>query len=373
MNARVPAEVFAPGEFLKEELDARDWSQIELAEILGRPARVVSEIISGKRAITPETAKGLAAALGTSAELWMNLETAYQLSKAKIEDSEVSRRAKLYGKFPVKEMLKRGWIETSNNLDVLEKRFLDFFGLKSLDEPVGAINHAAKKTSYEGSSPIQRAWLYRARQIAKIVSVGKFSAEKLKEVVGELQGRREFTDAVREVPAILAKAGIRFVIVEPLPGSKMDGACFWLDGKHPVIAMSLRYDRIDNFWHVLFHEMDHLAHGEGKDEPIVDEIDPGKAWNDLPKIEQRANESAAAHCIDQDELSGFIARVNPVYSETQIVGFARRLQIHPGLVVGQLQHRGLIPWSFHKKFLEKVRAIVTPVAMTDGFGNKLSV
>src|SRR5262245_30307837 len=113
MNARMPAEVFAPGEFLKEELEARGWTQVELAEILGRPQRVVSEIISGKRAITPETAKGLAAAFGTSAQFWMNLETAYQLSKTKIEEEEVSRRAKLYGTFPVKEMLKRGWIEAS--------------------------------------------------------------------------------------------------------------------------------------------------------------------------------------------------------------------------------------------------------------------
>lgn len=373
MNARVPAEVFAPGEFLKEELDAREWSQIELAEILGRPARLVSEIISGKRAITPETAKGLAAAFGTSPELWMNLETSYQLSKAKIEDSEVARRARLYSKFPVKEMLKRGWIEASNNLDVLEKRFLDFFWLKSLDEQLGVPNHAAKKTNYIESSNTQWAWLRRAYQIAEIVSVGRFSVTNLKDVIGELQKRREFVEAIREVPAILARAGIRFVIIESLPGSKMDAACFWLEGKHPVIAMSLRYDRIDNFWHVLFHEMDHLLHEEGKDTPILDEIDPGKSWSDQPKIEQRANDSAAAFCVDQNELTGFIARVNPIFSETQILGFARRLQIHPGLVVGQLQYRGLIPWSFHKKFLEKIRATITPTAMTDGFGSKLSV
>src|SRR5258706_4997003 len=94
MNARIPAEVFAPGEFLAEELEARGWSQTELAEILGRPPRLINEIIASKRAITPETAKGLAAAFGTSAQLWMNLETSYQLSKAQIAEKEVSRRAK---------------------------------------------------------------------------------------------------------------------------------------------------------------------------------------------------------------------------------------------------------------------------------------
>ena len=73
MSARKPAEVFAPGEFLRDELEARGWTQQELAEILDRPPRLVSEIISAKRAITPETAKGLGEAFGTSAEYWMNL------------------------------------------------------------------------------------------------------------------------------------------------------------------------------------------------------------------------------------------------------------------------------------------------------------
>lgn len=79
---RVPAEVFHPGEFLRDELEARGWTQADLAEILGRPLKTVNEVIVGKKAITPETARGLAAAFGTSAQFWMNLESAYQLHRA---------------------------------------------------------------------------------------------------------------------------------------------------------------------------------------------------------------------------------------------------------------------------------------------------
>src|SRR5271167_751549 len=93
MVERIPAEVFPPGEVIKEELEERGWNQVELADIMGRPPRVVSEIISGKRAITPETAKGLAAAFGTSATLWMNLEGGYQLSKTTHDDNAVHMRA----------------------------------------------------------------------------------------------------------------------------------------------------------------------------------------------------------------------------------------------------------------------------------------
>src|SRR5271170_7183768 len=107
MEERTPAEVFPPGDVIKEELEERGWSQVELADIMGRPPRVVSEILSSKRAITPETAKGLAAAFGTTAAFWLNLEAIYQLSKTAHDDAGVQKRALLYAKAPVKEMIKR--------------------------------------------------------------------------------------------------------------------------------------------------------------------------------------------------------------------------------------------------------------------------
>lgn len=366
MNARIAAEAFEPGEYLRDELEERGWSQIELAEVLGRPPRLISEIISGKRAITPETAKGLAAAFGTSAQLWMNLETAWQLSKARIEEEEVTRRAALYAQYPVKEMLKRGWVLASSNLDVLEQRFADFFSAPTA--------HAAKKKDYENpSSMVQRAWVCRARQLAQGVAAGKFSKDRLSAAMKELKARREYVESVREIPAILANAGVRVVVVERLTGLKMDGACFWM-GDSPVVALSFQHDRIGNFWHTLFHELDHIAHGEGKDEAIVEEMPSNQnAWDLLPPNERRCEEAAADNCLPQAELEGFIARVNPLFTKPEILGFAKRMKVHPGIVVGQLQWRGLIPWNFYREFLEKVRDVFVAAALTDGFGRAISV
>src|SRR4051812_37965534 len=103
---RIPAEVFPPGEFIRDELEARGWTQQDLAQILGRPLVAVNQIIGGKRGITPETAQGLAAAFGTSAEFWLNLASAYQLSQVETADESVTHRAKLYGIAPVTEMVK---------------------------------------------------------------------------------------------------------------------------------------------------------------------------------------------------------------------------------------------------------------------------
>src|ERR1035441_10970875 len=116
MMERTPAEVFSPGELIKDEIEARGWSQIELAEVLGRPGRLVSELIAGKRAITPETAKGLGQAFGTGAQFWLNMESSYQLSKVTGDSSNaVARRAKLYEMAPVKEMTRRSWIQPTDN------------------------------------------------------------------------------------------------------------------------------------------------------------------------------------------------------------------------------------------------------------------
>ena len=176
MNERIPAEVFPPGEFLKDELEERGWTQHDLAAILGRPVQAVNEIITGKRSITPETAKGLSDALGTSAELWLNLESVYRLSLVPKGDDSVTRRARLYSKAPVNHMTKRGWLEGSSNILVLEKRVLDFLEMDNIDEEPFFGKHAARKsTAYHEATNAQTAWLFRAKQLAKGVSVNSFT------------------------------------------------------------------------------------------------------------------------------------------------------------------------------------------------------
>lgn len=367
--ARSPAEVCAPGEFLREELDSRGWTQVELAEILDRPPRLISELVSGKRAITPETAVGLAAAFSTSAELWMKLEAAYQLSKTSLETSVVRRRAKLYGKFPVKEMIRRGWIADSDDVDTLEDNFLQFFGMQSLeDHPT--FKHAAKKQEYD-SAPmaLQLAWLNRAEHVARSLDVGSFSAKSLKAAIGQLQTCLQRTEDVKRAPSILAAAGVRFVVVEYLPSAKLDGACFWINrGRSPVIALSLRLDRLDNFWHTLFHEIDHIANGEGKETPIIDVVETEeRSERSVPAEEKRANISAANYCIEQATLDAWISTASRPSSKKCIMAFADQIQVHPALVVGQLQHRRVIPYSYHRDLLHKVRTLVIEAAVTDGY------
>lgn len=368
MSARVPAEVFPPGEFLREELEAREWSQQELADILDRPPRLISELIAGKRAVTPETAKGLAEAFGTSAEYWMNLESQYQLSKVKTENSSVARKAKLYSKFPVREMLRRGWIQASENLDVIEQRFCEFFNISSLEENPSLTHYAKKTDAALNVTALQLAWLFRVRLMADRQVISAYKKEKLLAAVEKLQNLLLSVEEARHVPRILAEAGVRLVFVEAIPGSKIDGACFWLGEDKPVIGMTLRFDRIDNFWFVLRHEIEHVLREDGRssDVPIID-VDLGSSESDLDECDKRANEAAQEFCVPGKQLNDFVSRVQPYFSEQKVLLFAQRIKVHPGIVVGQLQ-RKLDRHDFLRKHQVKVRSFVLPSADADGWG-----
>ena len=377
MGNRTAAEVFAPGEFIADELEARSWSQVELADILGRPPRLISELIAGKRAITPETAKGLGAAFGTGAEFWMNLERDYRLAHAIHDDAAVERRSKLYAKAPVKEMINRRWIEPSENIEVLEKRVFDFLQIRSIeDEPWLA--HAAKKgTAYSDVTGAQWAWLFRVLQIAKGISVPPYSRAFLLEALDKLEAILVAPEEARHVPRILAECGVRLVIVERLQQAKIDGACSWLDKNAPVIGMSMRRDRIDNFWFVLRHEIEHVLRGDGLDTPIFDaDLEGVRAGTGevLPPEEREANRAAANFCVPTDKLVSFMKRKHPFYYEKDVTAFAQIMARHPGLVIGQMQFR-LDDYKYLAKRLSfyKVRQFVLPGAIVDGWGQTLQI
>ncbi len=377
MRDRKLAEVFPPGEFIREELEARGWTQDDLAAILGRPSRLVSELITAKRGITPETARGLGGAFGTSAQLWMNLESTYRLWKSDPEQDLVERRARLYTTAPLRLMIKRGWIEDSSSVDVLETRLKDFFGLSDdLREPQFFAHVARRSSSCPQLTPLQNAWLYRAGHMAKAVSAGDFSEARLAEMLQLLKLFLPNPEDLRKIPKLLAEFGIRFIVIEPFPQSKIDGATFWLNNHHPVVVLSLRYDRIDWFWHTLAHELAHVESGDGKNnDKFALDIDlvgeRTKSSDNRPQYEVKADERATDFLLPQTELDDFIMRVKSLYSKKKIAEFADRINVHPGIVVGQLQHTGELSYAHNREMLVRIRHIITDVALTDGWGRSV--
>lgn len=374
-NIRV-AEAFPPGEFIKEELEAREWTQQTLADIMGRQTSVISAIVNGKRAISLDIATELSHAFGTSVDYWMNLEKSYQQYVHDRRDTSISKKARLFEIAPVKEMIKRNWITPSNDWVQIEKDVCKFLEISSIEEQPRAFAHAAKKSSpEEPATPAQAAWLIRAKKLAHGVHVAKFSQQSFEAMLKSLKHLMENPEDIREVPKVLAEGGVRFLIVENIAHAKMDGACFWLDEHSPVIAMGMRYDRIDNFWYVLSHETGHVHHRDGLNgDPIWDANligDGAIPFDQKSEMEKRADVFAQQVLIDQGAIENWITRISPMYSKARILGFAKMNHVHPAIVLGQLQHRGEVDWSHSREMLVKFRHLITPVALTDGFGQTL--
>jgi HTH-type transcriptional regulator/antitoxin HigA len=180
---------------------------------------------------------------------------------------------------------------------------------------------------------------------------------------------------VRHVPKTLAEGGIRLLIIEQLPQTKVDGICFWLDEYSPVIALALRYDRLDHFWYLLGHECGHVKRKDGLlGSPYLDINlvgDNAVSADDKPEAEIEADDFAQDFLIDQARLDKFINRVRPLYSKQKIRNFALSIGVHPAIVLGQLQHRGEVDWSHSREMLVKVRESIISSAVTDGWGHVL--
>ncbi len=359
-----PAEAFPPGDFLREEIEERGWTQDDLAAIMGMGYGTVNGIIGGKRSLTTGTANALAAALGTTAQFWLNLDSAYQLWRSETDESDVvARRARLYTIAPIKDMVRRGWIEPSDDIDRLEDQVISFFEMDNLDKTPTFAHAARKSTSYDQVTNSQLAWLFRASHLSRYVHADKYERRRLSLSLEQLRPLMYSPQEIRQVPRVLGEAGIRLVIVEHLPRTKIDGATFWVEDS-PVIAISIRYDRIDNFWFTLLHEMGHVAQGNSS----ID-VDIGAVEEDLnDESEHKANLFAAEQAISQTHLDSLIERVGPLYSTDRIQGFAELHGVHPGIVVGQLHHRHEIMFSNFRRLLVPIRSYITQSAVVDGWG-----
>jgi HTH-type transcriptional regulator/antitoxin HigA len=350
----LPARAVKPGDILREEMEAREWSQGDLAQILGRPTQVVNEILQGRKAITPETALGLATAFGTSPEFWLNLENAYRLHLARASQprEEVQRRAQLYSLAPIKEMMKRGWIRETSDLQELEKELLRFYRAPNLQAIAALQVRFRFSASQTPDTPSLWAWVTQARNLAERQEVGVFEPREFPKEAAELSRISSSLEETSRLPGRLAEMGIRFVLVPHLPKTYADGAAFWLDENSPAVALSLRYDRVDNFWFTLMHELAHLG---GATKERHDFLDNDLDQNETAGEEGRANRQASEWLLPRKAFAGFVRRTRPYFSLQAIRSFAVSQGVHPAIVVGRLHHEGHIPFGQLRGTLGRVR------------------
>ena len=359
-----------PGQLIEALLIERGWSNRILGAVIDVEETGISKIIAAKKAVTPEIAILLEEVFSVAAETFLELQRNLDLAKARIisiPNPNRAKRAQLFSEVPVTEMIQRGWIdvEEMRDVDAVDVALNKFFEGHNPTE-IASMPHAAKKTSAgEEATAAQLAWLYRVRQIAKELLAPRYSEAATRAALSKLKALLSAPEEARHVPRILQECGIRLVVVEGLKASKIDGVCLWLDKHSPVIGLTLRFDRMDNFWFVLRHELEHVLQGHGMIEPSLDVDLNGAVVDDVEKL---ANAAASEFCAPEARIDSFIKRKAPIFPTRDFLGLANVLGVHPALVAGQIQFK-TGRYDLFRPYLVKIRDRVLPSAVVDGWGD----
>jgi HTH-type transcriptional regulator/antitoxin HigA len=331
-----------PGELLAEELEARGMTQRELADRTGRPGQKISEIINGKKSITYDTALELEKVLGIPAQFWVNLEASYQLTKARLrEKSELEKQEAWLEFFPVRELRARDYIPGTRDKRETVAALLRFFGVASfsaLRERQEALLQYRITPRSKVSLGALWAWLQVGDVEASEIDTAPYNERRFLDALEEIRGltgeqAKVFIPRMRD---LCASAGVAFVVIKEFPKSGANGVARWISTDKGMIQLSTRRRWTDIFWFSFYHEAKHVLDRQ-KRRAFVNGI------NDDPEAEATADRFAQDMLIPTNEWSRFVAP--RAWSSLRVRELAQLVGIHPGIVVGRLQHEGLVGYA----------------------------
>jgi HTH-type transcriptional regulator / antitoxin HigA len=321
---------------LRFRMEQAGLSPRDLIPFLGGRAKV-SEVLSGKRPLTMQMARALHTNLGIPADVLLQQPGA-ELRSA-LDDVDWKR-------FPLTEMAKRGWIKKRPNLLAhAEEIMLELIGRAGGRHalPVALYRKNDHARANAKTDPYAlRAWCWEvlARANADRLPVAyKPGTIDLKFVrkVARLSWSAEGPKLARE---FLAKHGIHLVCLEHLPRTHLDGAALQLADGTPVIGLTLRYDRLDNFWFCLLHELAHIGRhmdGTKNNEAFIDDLSlRGVEGMRRDPKEDEADDWAEKGLIPAEAWQASRISENP--SPLAVMELAQRLEIHPAIVAGRVRY-----------------------------------
>lgn len=349
-----PDWVLAPGESVLDLAEERGWTQGELAQRLGYSEKHISQLINGKVPITVDAAQRLERVLGSSMDFWLKLEANYQQHKARLEATE--RHAcwiSWLDELPVKELMSSGAIakariDAKNKPSIVES-CLRFFGVASPEEwrgHYGGMQVAFRRSRDEQSDVgAISAWLRLGEQVAEKLDGPKYDKARFENALSEIRGLtctapEFFEPRMRE---LLRDAGVLLALVPAIPRAHVSGVARWLNPTRPLIQLSLYGKTNDKFWFTFFHEAAHiLLHADSKEAKKSIFLDDPNANHSPDPREQEANQWAGNVLIPQ----AYSRALGTLRTKEAVRAFATSIGIHPGIVVGRLQHDHIIDPSW---------------------------
>jgi HTH-type transcriptional regulator / antitoxin HigA len=330
-----PMELPSPIAAIEFRMEQADLTARDLVPFIGSRAKV-SEVLSGKRQLTMPMARALHEHLGIPADVLLGERGTDALEPlASLE----------WGRFPLRAMAALGWIKKSRSLTPRPKDILQPLIQRAGGPDVAGAVLFRKSDHTRANAKTDpyalKAWCWQVLGIANKnlpsaeYQVGTVTLDFLRRIA-RLSWSDEGPTLARE---FLTKHGIAMVVVRHLPKTYLDGAVFKVGNGPPVIGLTLRYDRIDNFWFCLLHELAHLGRhidGDG-DTAFVDDLTlrDVKGHRDDRK-ETEADEWAEEALVPRSTWETSAVRRNP--SPSAVLGLAQSLQIHPAIIAGKIRH-----------------------------------
>lgn len=330
----------APGESIADVLDERGIPLEAFAKALRcTPARA-DALIRGHAVITPDIARLLASVLGGSAQFWERRESQYREDLRRLEAASASENQDWLRELPLTDMVDFNWIRPQPTKDRQIETCLEFFDTPNVAtwrKRYGAvIEQAAYRTSpsFESTPAAVAAWLRRGEIAAAAIQCAKWDSRRFSDILPQLRTLTREKDPIKFLPKLTescSACGVAVAIVRSPSGCRASGATQFLSPTKALLLLSFRYLSDDHFWFTFFHEAGHLILHSAN--ALFLEGDQKVATHD----EQEANDFAAQLLVPP-EFSAELHQLNADHRE--IIRFARRIGVSPGIVVGQLQHLG---------------------------------
>ena len=346
-----------PGDIIKDAMEELGWQQDDLAEILGLSLKSVNLILNNKQAITPETAELLGKTFSTSAEMWLNLDAKYQLRK--LEEKPSAKKELTYAKaefrklMPVYEMKKKGWfvndISTVYGIKAERKRI--FGDEESVPQKEG-MDFCARQTNFDFDYTLTycKVWYQFAKIFAEQINLPSYNKAGLEKIAKNLCSYTLQKDGINKIISDLYSCGIGFFVLSHLQKTYLDGAAFTL-GANPFIVYTARYDRVDNFWFVIAHEISHiLLHFDHLSKGCLDDMDSSAS----SELEIQAD-AKASELLHSDEILELGSHYRHYFTLDRLMQISQSLQIAAPVVLGILQHYKIIEWKKFSNLRESIK------------------
>jgi HTH-type transcriptional regulator/antitoxin HigA len=348
---------FGPGYFIREQMELRNWTQADLAEIIGITVKHLNKILQDNQPLTLEMARILGEIFNTTAQYWINIDTGYRLwsstEKSKPE-SEAEIKASIYERMPVKDMLAKGWLQPFQSADELQKQVIEFWGWKKLDFSILDKDYlpflTRKSEAYnQFNASYAITWYQKALNESKNFSHFTYKEKKLTKLFDSLHSYTVTEDGINQFINELSEIGVIFFVLPHLQKTYLDGAAFYSE-QNPVIVYTGRYNRIDNFWFTVAHEIAHVLNHIDKKTPfILDNLNKG----DINAKETEANKLAAEK-LKHPEILKYLDPYLGYLTKSKVEDCASVYNVHPAIIIGKLAFEKKISYSNQSLYNEDV-------------------